>query len=77
MRFKADFRVALDSHYVMTANQNSTLSDFWNQMQRIRPTLLDTQFGFDFVIPGTQGAIKFGGWYLPSRKEAMAELRLF
>ena len=53
------------------------MNAFYRQLQSVRPCIVDAQYGFDFVIPGTQGAVKFCGWYAPYKKEAMAELRLF
>eukprot|EP00210_Caulerpa_lentillifera_P001315 g1265.t1 len=78
VRLKADCRVALESTSAVTSMANLTLGNaLLQQVQSIKPCVVDTQFGFDFVVPGTQGAIKFGGWFSPSRKEAMAEMRMF
>lgn len=78
VRVKADYRVALESTSLVGSSTNLTIGNaLLQQVQSIKPCVMDAQFGVDFVVPGTQGAIKLGAWFSPSRKEAMAELRMF
>ena len=46
-------------------------------VRTLRATQLESIFGLDCVVPNTKGAARVAGWWSPSRKEAMMELRLF
>ena len=43
----------------------------------LQPVLLETVWGLDMVLPGTQGTARACAWFSPVRQEAMVELRLF
>jgi len=55
------------------ASAASTAAD---AARRIRPARLETVFGADYVLPGTEGTLRLCGWWSPARREAMCELRL-
>ena len=50
---------------------------FVQAVRTLRATQLESIFGLDCVVPNTKGAARVAGWWSPSRKEAMMELRLF
>uniref|UniRef100_A0A7S3R0U4 Uncharacterized protein n=2 Tax=Dunaliella tertiolecta TaxID=3047 RepID=A0A7S3R0U4_DUNTE len=43
----------------------------------MRPSLLESTYGLDLVLPGMSGFGRLVAWYAPGRKEGMLELRLF
>ena len=48
----------------------------WAAARAARPTLLETAYGVDYVLPGTEGSLRLVGWWSPARREGMVELRL-
>ncbi|KAH7622361.1 hypothetical protein NADE_004948 [Nannochloris sp. 'desiccata'] len=77
-RARADFRFALDPTNVpQDQGERSTLKGLALTALSVRPSLLETVYGGDVVLPGTEGAARLAFWWSPKRREAMAELRLF
>ena len=78
VRARVDARFALDPTS-MPANEGerSTLKGVLQTALSVRPGLLETVYGFDVVLPGTEGAARLALWFSPKRRECMAELRLF
>jgi hypothetical protein len=78
LRVRADFRFALDPTNVpQDQGERSTLKGLAQTALSVRPSLLETVYGGDVVLPGTEGAARLAFWWSPKRREAMAELRLF
>ncbi len=78
VRARADFRFALDPTNVpQDQGERSTLKGLAQTALSVRPSLLEAVYGFDMVLPGTEGAGRVALWWSPKRREAMAELRLF
>jgi len=78
VRVKADFRFALDPTNVpQNQGDRSTLKGIAQTALSVRPSLLESVFGGDVLVPGTEGAARLGVWWAPKRKEGMIELRLF
>lgn len=78
VRVKADFRFALDPMNIpQNQGERSTLKGIAQTALSVRPSLLESMFGGDLLIPGTEGAARLGAWWSPKRKEGMIELRLF
>lgn len=78
VRIKADFRFALDpTNIPQNQGERSTLKGIAQTALSVRPSLLESTFGGDVLIPGTEGAARLGVWWAPKRKEGMIELRLF
>jgi len=78
VRVKADFRFALDPTNVpQNQGDRSTLKGIAQTALSVRPSLLESVFGGDILVPGTEGAARLGVWWAPKRKEGMVELRLF
>lgn len=74
---KADYNFSLDSHRGgLGATSQGIFGGVVDHVKNLQPTLLDVQYGVDFSVPGTHGAVRVGGWYTPSRKEGMVELRM-
>jgi len=48
----------------------------WAAARAARPALLETAYGLDCVLPGTEGSLRLVGWWSPARREGMVELRL-
>jgi hypothetical protein len=42
----------------------------------LRPSLLETVYGLDVVLPGSEGLARAAVWYSPARREGMVEIRL-
>ncbi|GMH40357.1 hypothetical protein BSKO_08261 [Bryopsis sp. KO-2023] len=77
LRVKADYKFSLDSRGgALGATNRGPMGVLVDHVQNIQPSLLDVQYGADISIPGTHGAVRFGGWYAPSRKEGMLEFRM-
>ncbi len=73
-----DARFALDPTSVPASEgERSTVKGVLQTALSVRPSLLETVYGCDCVLPGTQGAARLALWYSPKRRECMAELRLF
>lgn len=78
IRARADFRFALDPTNVpQNQGERSTLKGIAQTALSIRPSKLESMFGMDVILPGTEGAARVALWWSPKRKEGMAELRLF
>lgn len=78
VRIKSDFRFALDpTNIPQNQGDRSTLKGIAQTALSVRPSLLESMFGGDILIPGTEGTARIGVWWAPKRKEAMVELRLF
>jgi hypothetical protein len=78
LRVRADFRFALDPTNVpQDQGERSTLKGLAQTALSVRPSLLETVYGGDVVLPGSEGAARLAFWWSPKRREAMAELRLF
>ncbi|DBB16646.1 TPA: hypothetical protein ACH3X3_014900 [Trebouxia sp. C0006] len=79
VRARADFRYALDLPSSIPQGPDGKRS--WHNILeaagKTRPTLLETVYGLDVIIPGTSGIARGAVWYSPMRKEAMAEIKLF
>ncbi|DBA99922.1 TPA: hypothetical protein ACH3X1_013804 [Trebouxia sp. C0004] len=79
IRARADFRYALDLPSSIPQGPDGKRS--WHNILEAagntRPTLLETVYGLDVIIPGTSGIARGAVWYSPMRKEAMAEIKLF
>jgi len=77
-RVRTDFRFALDPTNVpQDQGERSTLKGLAQTALSVRPSLLETVYGGDVGLPGTEGAARLAFWWSPKRREAMAELRLF
>ena len=48
----------------------------WTAARGVRAARLETVYGLDYVLPGTEGTLRLCGWWSPARREAMCELRL-
>ncbi|KAI8105076.1 hypothetical protein M9435_000248 [Picochlorum sp. BPE23] len=78
VRGRADFRFALDpTNTPQNQGERSTLKGIAQTAMSMRPCLLESMFGGDVLLPGTEGAARLAIWYAPKRKEGMIELRLF
>jgi hypothetical protein len=78
VRAKADFRFALDPTNVpQNQGDSRTLKGIAQTALSIRPSLLESMFGGDILIPGTEGAARVSCFWSPKRREGMVELRLF
>ena len=78
LRARVDARFALDPTSVpVSEGERSTLKGVLQTALSVRPSLLETVYGCDVVLPGTEGAARLAVWYSPKRRECMAELRLF
>jgi len=78
VRARVDARFALDPTSVPASEgERSTLKGVLQTALSVRPSLLDAVYGFDCVLPGTEGAARLAVWVSPKRRECMAELRLF
>jgi len=78
VRAKADFRFALDPTNVpQNQGDSRTLKGIAQTALSIRPSLLESMFGGDIIIPGTEGAARVSCFWSPKRREGMVELRLF
>lgn len=79
VRARADFRYALDLPSSIPQGPDGKRS--WHNILeaagKTRPTLLETVYGLEIIIPGTSGIARGAVWYSPMRKEAMAEIKLF
>lgn len=73
-----DARFALDPTSVPDSEgERSTLKGVLQTALSVRPSMLDSAYGFDAILPGTEGAARIAVWWSPKRRECMAELRLF
>ena len=78
VRARMDARFALDPTTVPASEgERSTLKGLVQTALSVRPALLETVYGFDVVLPGTEGAARLAVWLSPKRRECMAELRFF
>ncbi len=78
LRAKADFRFALDPTNVpQNQGDSRTLKGIAQTALSIRPCLLESVFGGDILIPGTEGAARISCFWASRKKEGMIELRLF
>lgn len=80
LRARADLRFALEVPQRKGSASDGTrrdVADLWETLRGARPSLLETVFGADWIIPGTEGSARASVWYSPVRREGMAELRLF
>lgn len=78
MRARVDARFALDPTSIPASEgERSTVKGVLQTVLSMRPSLLETVYGFDVVLPGTEGAARLAVWCSPKRRECMAELRLF
>ena len=78
VRARMDARFALDPTNVPASEgERSTLKGLVQTALSVRPALLETVYGFDVVLPGTEGAARLAVWLSPKRRECMAELRFF
>lgn len=78
VRGRADFRFALDpTNTPQNQGERSTLKGIAQTAMSMRPCLLESMFGGDVLLPGTEGAARLAIWWAPKRKEGMIELRLF
>lgn len=78
VRARADFRFALDpTHVPLDRGDQRTVTGLVKTALSLRPSLLESVYGADVVLPGTEGMARIAMWWSPKRKEAMAELRLF
>lgn len=78
VRARLDARFALDPTSVPASEgERSTVKGVLQTALSVRPSLLESAYGFDVVLPGTEGAARLAVWYSPKRRECMAELRLF
>ena len=78
MRARVDARFALDPTSVPASEgERSTLKGVLQTALSVRPSLLETVYGCDCVLPSTEGAARLAIWFSPKRRECMAELRFF
>ncbi|KAK9806896.1 hypothetical protein WJX72_006721 [[Myrmecia] bisecta] len=80
LRGRVDLRFALDLPSVIAPEDiggRRTWGAIINAVAAVRPSLLETVYGLDYIIPNTQGAARLAVWYAPMRKEAMLGMRLF
>lgn len=78
VRARVDARFALDPTSIPASEgERSTVKGVLQTVLSMRPSLLETVYGFDVVLPGTEGAARLAVWCSPKRRECMAELRLF
>lgn len=77
LRAKADFHWALEPQSSGVNVVGGPLNRAWEHVKGLRPRLTEAQYGFDFAAPGSGGAVRIGGWYTPSRREGLVEMRLF
>ncbi|PRW57399.1 TRIGALACTOSYLDIACYLGLYCEROL chloroplastic [Chlorella sorokiniana] len=78
VRARVDARFALDPTSIPASEgERSTVKGVLQTALSMRPSLLETVYGFDVVLPGTEGAARLAVWCSPKRRECMAELRLF
>lgn len=78
IRARMDVRYALDPTVDRaTLSEAVTWSNVAKALTSVRPTMLETVYGVDCILPGSEGAARIGMWYSPQRREAMAEMRLF
>lgn len=90
VRLRADWRMALDSSVPLPraglprfgAGSKPLLgapqaaSQLARHVGGMRPTLLDTAYGIDVVVPGSGGLVRGIVWFSPRRGEGMVEVRL-
>lgn len=80
VRLRADWRWALDSS--VPCPQGAALLrpgapvGVAKHLAAIRPSLVDSAYGLDVAVPGSNGLARVVAWCTPARKEAMLELRL-
>jgi len=78
IRARADLRFALDPQNTpQNPGERRTLKGIAQTALSVRPSLLESIYGADMVIPGTGGGARVAIWWSPKRREGMAELRLF
>lgn len=78
LRARADVRCALDPAFPQYSGaEGLTWRGTLAAVSSVRPVLLETVYGLDCVLPGTEGAARVTAWYSPMRREAMAEIKLF
>ena len=46
-------------------------------IKSLRPSLLETTYGVDCVVPRTGGALRACAWWSPLRRQGLLEARLF
>lgn len=56
--------------------RRSTLKGLATGAPWIQPVVLETVWGLDMIIPGSQGAARACAWFSPTRREGMLGLRL-
>ncbi len=80
VRLCGDFRFALESEAPCPRGRNllkpAAPLSLAKHVVSMRPSLIESAFGADVVVPGSQGLARLVAWYAPLRKEAMLELRL-
>eukprot|EP00884_Botryococcus_braunii_P003685 jgi/Botrbrau1/13317/Bobra.0315s0015.1 len=77
VRLRADARIALENPIFTTDGTAAGLAQsVVDSARSLRPSLLETVYGIDIVLPGSEGLARAALWYSPARREAMAEIRL-
>ena len=79
MRLCADWRVALQSDQPLgpwRAPPRQHAQQALRHLRGLRPSLLDSAYALDVVVPGSKGLARVLLWYAPGRREGMVELRV-
>lgn len=77
IRVKADYQFYLESSIRAVGGSSFRgMGGILDHLKCTQPSLKDVQYGIDFAVPGSYGAVRAGAWYTPSRKEGMMELRI-
>ena len=81
VRLRGDWRFALDSHAACPKGLRGVVDprahlQLLRHVGGMRPSLVESAYGVDVVVPGSSGAARVVAWWSPGRKEGMLELRL-
>jgi hypothetical protein len=81
VRFRGDWRFALDSQAACPKGLMSVVDprahlQLLRHVGGMRPSLVESAYGVDVVVPGSSGAARIVAWWSPGRREGMLELRL-
>lgn len=79
LRAHASMRLALEHPSPAARNERGriTTGAVAASVKSLRPSLLEAQYGLDYVVPRTGGALRACAWWSPLRRQGMIEARLF
>jgi hypothetical protein len=80
VRLRADWRWAVDSNVPCPRGsgllQPKAPLQVLQHVGAMRPSLVDSAYGVDVMVPGTSGLARLMAWWSPGRREGMLEVRL-